>query len=294
MKNNLLVNKKFYIFFLVIGFFLLGHFTDLDDRLLYKLFHFGEKFGIIKESHKKELVSIDEIKKNLSGITYNNISDTLFVITNSPRDIYELDKNGKVLRKIDLEGFRDTEDITYVKDDMFAILDEELSGLFIVKIDENTKVISIDDSIKKFILDVRQFENFGLEGISYDEIEDKFYIVNERNPKQIVSIKGIMTNSNIEIKIKDELLENNHYLADFSAIHFDDIEKRLYILSDESGLLGKVDDKKDFSMYLDLYDNEISSKMTNPEGITKDKDGNIYIVGEPNLFLSIKRDEVLN
>ena len=40
-------------------------------------------------------------------------------------------------------------------------------------------------------------------------------------------------------------------------------------------------------------DNEISSKMMNSEGITKDKEGNIYIVSEPNLFLSIKRDQDL-
>lgn len=37
-------------------------------------------------------------------------------------------------------------------------------------------------------------------------------------------------------------------------------------------------------------DNEISSKMKNSEGITRDKEGNIYIVSEPNLFFSIKKE----
>ncbi|MFW3405168.1 SdiA-regulated domain-containing protein, partial [Aliarcobacter butzleri] len=98
---------------------------DLDDKLLYKFFHWEEEFGILKQNHKKELVVINEIEKNLSGITYNENTDTLFAITNSPRDIYELDKNGNVLRKISLKGFKDTEDITYTKDNKFAILDEE-------------------------------------------------------------------------------------------------------------------------------------------------------------------------
>lgn len=290
MKNSLLVNKKLYIFFLVFFIFVIAHSTDIDDKLLYKFFHWEEKFGIVKGEHKKELISINEIEKNLSGITYNENSDTLFVITNSPRDIYELDKNGKVLRKIDLKGFKDTEDITFIKENTFAILDEELSGIFIVNINEDTKFISIENSIKNFIFDIKKFENFGLEGISYDKVEDKFYVVNERNPKKIVSIKGIMQNNQIEVKVKDELLENNFYLADLSAIHFDDVDRKLYVLSDESALLGRVDDKKSFRKYLDLMDNEISSKMMNPEGITKDKEGNIYIVSEPNLFLSIKRD----
>lgn len=290
MKRILLINKKLLIFFLTIITFVVIHSMDLDDKLLYKFFHWEEEFSILKQNHKKELVVINEIEKNLSGITYNENTDTLFAITNSPRDIYELDKNGNVLRKISLKGFKDTEDITYTKDNKFAILDEELNGLFIVDINDDTKFISIDDSIKKFIFDIKRFENFGLEGISYDKTEDKFYMVNERNPKKIVSVKGIIGNNQLEVNIKDELLENNFYLADLSAIYFDDIDRRLYVLSDESALLGQIDDKKDFRKYLDLMDNEISSKMKNSEGITRDKEGNIYIVSEPNLFFSIKKE----
>lgn len=273
---------------LFLGFII--HYLDLNDKFLYKLFYIGEEFGVIKAKHKKELIVIKEIEENLSGIAHNDDSDTLFAITNSPRDIYELDKNGVILRTIDLKGFKDTEDITYIKDDMFAILDEELNGLFIVNINKDTKVVNIKDCIKKYIFSVKNFENFGLEGISYDKVEDKFYLVNERNPKKIVSIKGIMEDKDIEIKIEDKLFENNHYLSDFSAIHFDDINRRLYILSDESALLGRTDDNEDFTKYFDLSDDEISAKMLHPEGITKDSKGDIYIVGEPNLFLSIKRE----
>ena len=288
--------KKFLLFFIIFCPFLFSiiHYTDIDDKLLFKIFHLNEEFSIIKEKHKKELIVINEIEKNLSGITYNENTDTLFAITNSPRDIYELDKSGNILRKISLKGFKDTEDITYIKDNIFAILDEELSSIFIVEIDNNTKVVYRENSLKEFNIDYRYFENFGLEGISYDNIEDEFYIVNERNPKKIISIKGFMTDSNIKINDNEELEFNNVYLSDFSAIHFDKVMRRLYILSDESKILGRVDDKKKFSKYLDLSNDKISSQMTNPEGITKDKEGNFYIVGEPNLFLSIKRDKVLN
>lgn len=243
-------------------------------------------------SHKENIFyfkEIKEIEKNLSGITYSPKTNTLFAITNAPRDIYELDKQGNVLRIIELKGFRDTEDITYIKDDLFAIVDEDLSGFYIVKITNETSLIDRNDSIKNFMIDVRTLENFGLEGISYDLKNDIFYLVNERNPKKVITVKGFMNSNPIVINEKFEIVENNEYLGDFSAINFDNKSKNIYILSEESRILGRVDDKKSFSKFLDLEDNKTSSNMKNPEGITKDSDGNIYIVGEPNHFLSIKK-----
>ncbi|WP_026803166.1 SdiA-regulated domain-containing protein [Aliarcobacter lanthieri] len=294
MKKSLITNKKVLILSFIISTFVLIHYIDLDDKLLFNLFASENDTMLETEQHTYKLKEIKEIKQNLSGITYSPKTDTLFAITNSPRDIYELNKSGEVLRKIDLEGFRDTEDITYIKDDMFAIVDEELSGAFIVNINNNTKVVDIRDSNKKFMINVRTLENFGLEGISYNKNKDILYLVNERNPKKIITVKGFINDTPIIIKEKFEIVEDNDYLGDFSAIYFDDISKNIYILSEESALLGRVDDKKNFSKYLDLSDNEISSGMTAPEGVTKDKNGDIYIVGEPNLFLSIKRTKALN
>ncbi|WP_228286234.1 SdiA-regulated domain-containing protein [Arcobacter vandammei] len=281
--------KKVSFLVILTTIFVFIHYIDLDDKLLYKVFSSKNNYLVSEENHHYELKYIKYIKKNLSGITYNEKSDTLFVITNSPRDIYELDKNGSILRKIDLKGFKDTEDLTYIKDDMFAILDEKLSSFFVVKIDEDTEIISKKDSIKEFNIDVRNFKNFGLEGISYDKIEDKFYLVNERGPKKIITVKGFMEDIDMEVNYKDELKDNNLYLGDFSAIHFDDKSKNIYILSDESALLARVDNNEKFSKYLDLQEDDLSSKLKAAEGFTKDSDGNFYIVSEPNIFLSIKK-----
>jgi uncharacterized protein YjiK len=282
--------KKITIF--SIGFlsiFSIFHLIDLDDKLLFDIFSKDSQNMI---SHKENIFyfkEIKEIEENLSGITYSPKTNTLFAITNAPRDIYELDKQGNVLRIIELKGFRDTEDITYIKDDLFAIVDEDLSGFYIVKITNETSLIDRNDSIKNFMIDVRTLENFGLEGISYDLKNDIFYLVNERNPKKVITVKGFMNSNPIVINEKFEIVENNEYLGDFSAINFDNKSKNIYILSEESRILGRVDDKKSFSKFLDLEDNKTSSNMKNPEGITKDSDGNIYIVGEPNHFLSIKK-----
>lgn len=280
---------NFTIFAILIIY--LFHYFDLNDKFLYRLFHSDKsKFGTNYE-YNKQFKAILEIEKNLSGITYNPTTDTLFVITNSPRSIYELNKNGEFLREIKLKGFKDTEDITYIKDDMFAILDEKNDTFYIVNIYDDTTKILLDDYVKKFTYSVKNFYNFGLEGIGYNEKNDEFYIVNERNPKKVISIKGIMNDTPIYITTKTKISDNNSYLGDFSAIYFDNKKDELFILSDESSLLGKVDNLGNFTDFLDLYPSIIIPGSINIEGVTKDNDGNIYIVGEPNFFLSIKKVE---
>ncbi|RXI27908.1 SdiA-regulated domain-containing protein [Aliarcobacter trophiarum] len=282
--------KKLTILFIgFLSIFTLLHIFDLDDKLLFDIFSTKSQTMFLEKENNIYFKEIKGIRKNLSGITYNPKSNTLFAITNAPRDIYELDTNGNILRVIKLKGFRDTEDITYIKDDLFAIVDEELSGFYIIKITSNTSKIYKEDSLKSFMIDVRTTENFGLEGISYDQKNDIFYLANERNPKKIITIKGFMLDNPIVMDEKFDIIEDNDYLGDFSAIYFDNENENIYILSDESRLLGRVDNNKNFSKYLDLEENEIYSQMKHPEGITKDKDGNIYIVGEPNHFLSIKK-----
>ncbi|MDX9814327.1 MAG: SdiA-regulated domain-containing protein [Sulfurimonas sp.] len=276
-------NKIFYLLFFISTATFITHYLDIDDKALFYLSH-DEKNNIIdKNSYIYKTKTIDSIKKNLSGVTYNENSDTLFVITNSPKMVYELDKNGDLLRTIKLDGFSDTEDLTHIKDELFAIVDERLSSIVVVLVPQEATTIYKNEHIKKFKLDVKIFENFGLEGISYDKDKDKFYVVNERSPKKILTIQGLLSGSDIKVKHHDELLDQNSFLSDLSAIHFDEQSKNIYLLSEESSLLARVDDGKNFNKYLSI-------PLEYPEGITKDLDGNFYIVSEPNIFLSITHE----
>lgn len=278
--------KKIILFSSLLIFILFfTSFSGLDNKIIFDYYLDSNKYDISKIKQEKQYTYIKEIKNNLSGITYNKNTDTLFAITNSPRDIYELDKNGKVLREIKLNGFEDTEDLTYVKDNLFAILDEENNAFYIIKIDNNTKKISIKDSMIKFELDVKNFKNLGYEGISYNEKEDIFYIVNEKIPKKIVSVKGLITSRNIKIEMLDKIIDSNYYLSDFSGIYFDDNSNDLYLLSDESAILAHTTKEGKFRSYLDLDKKYIPQA----EGVTIDKEGNVFIVSEPNIFLKIKK-----
>ena len=277
-------------FFFFIFLFLLLDYGDLDDKYLFNISSDNlKKIDTQKSLNVEFLKVITEIKDNLSGVTYSPKTDTLFAITNAPRFVYELSKKGEILRTIELLGFNDTEDITYIEDDLFAIVDEENKTFYVVRIKENQTSINIFESIKQVKLDYNYFENFGLEGITYNKSKDEFYLVNERLPKKVISVEGLMSGKTLKIKTLDNLIKNNYYLSDLSAIHFDNIKKELFLLSDESKILAMVNQEGDFISFFDIKADPYLSKMIHPEGITTDNDGNIYIVGEPNIFLSLSK-----
>ncbi|MBP7227389.1 MAG: SdiA-regulated domain-containing protein [Aliarcobacter sp.] len=277
-----------FFFFLLL--FLLLDYGDLDDKYLFKNSSDNLKKIDSKNSLNIEFLKvITEIEDNLSGVTYSPKTDTLFAITNAPRFVYELSKKGEILRTIELLGFNDTEDITYIEDDLFAIVDEENKTFYVVRIKENQTSINIFESIKQVKLDYNYFENFGLEGITYNKSKDEFYLVNERLPKKVISVEGLMSGKTLKIKTLDNLIKNNYYLSDLSAIHFDNIKEELFLLSDESKILAMVNQEGDFISFFDIKADPYLSKMIHPEGVTTDNDGNIYIVGEPNIFLSLSK-----
>ena len=277
-----------FFFFLLL--FLLLDYGDLDDKYLFKNSSDNLKKIDSKNSLNIEFLKvITEIEDNLSGVTYSPKTDTLFAITNAPRFIYELSKKGEILRTIELLGFNDTEDITYIEDDLFAIVDEENKTFYVVRIKENQTSINIFESIKQVKLDYSYFENIGLEGNTYNKNKGEFYLVNERLPKKVISVEGLMSGKTLKIKTLDNLIKNNYYLSDLSAIHFDNIKEELFLLSDESKILAMVNQEGDFISFFDIKADPYLSKMIHPEGVTTDNDGNIYIVGEPNIFLSLSK-----
>ena len=232
------MKKVIKFFILTFSFFFFLNYLDYDDRFLYLLASDRlEKIDINRNLNIKLLKAIPKINKNLSGITYSPHTDTLFAITNSPRNIYELTKKGEVLRKIDLSGFKDTEDISYIKEKLFAIVDEKHNTFYIVKINKNTTKIDISNKIKQVSLDYNNFENFGLEGITYNTSSDEFYLVNEKFPKKMILVEGLINKDRITIRTHDNIAKNNLYLGDFSGIHFNNLRKELFVISGESKIL---------------------------------------------------------
>jgi len=61
---------------------------------------------------------------DLSGLTFNHQTNTLFSVLNSQPFIVELDTEGNLLRQIPVIGVRDLEGISHIEDDRYVVVDE--------------------------------------------------------------------------------------------------------------------------------------------------------------------------
>jgi uncharacterized protein YjiK len=229
---------------------------------------------------------VDGIRENLSGITYHPPSGLLYAVTNNPRKIHVLNKNGELQRTIDLPGFRDTESITYLYDNFFVIAEENLYNLMRVEITEATESISHDQAIR-FNLAEKDDDNSGIEGVAWSQ-QFGLFAVKETPPGILhqpvdgrgmgVDLSGLLS---MRLKVRD--------YAGLSVLPGK--EDGLLILSESSDSLHVVDMQGRELSRLSLREGKLGliGWLWQPEGVAIDDDGRIYVVGEPNQFLVLKR-----
>eukprot|EP01029_Cantina_marsupialis_P014381 TRINITY_DN31790_c0_g1_i1.p1 TRINITY_DN31790_c0_g1~~TRINITY_DN31790_c0_g1_i1.p1 ORF type:complete len:293 (-),score=20.76 TRINITY_DN31790_c0_g1_i1:64-942(-) len=291
------MNLKKILFLFLFGyvFFI---FSDYNDRVYASINDVKNEIKGVKSSldlsdYKVDIEAkkIKSIKENLSGITYSDKTNTLFAITNSPRAIYELSKKGKVLRKIKLKGFKDTEGITYLFDNMFAFVDERKQKVFIFEIKKKTKKINSNDTKDSFALKINSYKNFGYEGIAYRKSDQTIFIINEKFPVQLIEISNFLNKKNLQINFDSRLSTFNHFMADFAGLHYHEKSQSLLFLSEESKSIAQVDSLGRQVSFLQLEKGFMNLKKDIPqaEGITVDNEDTLFIVSEPNLFYSFKR-----
>lgn len=270
--------------------FLFNNFYNHVNLYISQIVNFDKK-DINIQSYKVQIEAkeFSNIEKNLSGLTYNFLTNTFFAISNRPRNIYELNKNGDIIRQIKLSGFKDTEGITHIKNDTFALVDEKKESIIIVKIDELTNNINYKES-KIIKLEIKNFENFGFEGVTYNSFKNTILIANEKFPMKIIEISNWETNN--PIFQKSEIFENiKQYVSDISSFTFNEKTNNFIILSDESKMILEVNQKGKLLSYQYLTKGKmyLENDIPQPEGITIDKENNIYIVSEPNLFYKFSK-----
>jgi len=235
--------------------------------------------------------TINEIPRQLSGVTYRDSTETLFMVTNEgenegdPPVVYETEKDGTVRRTIILDGFNDTEGIVHIGGTRFAVSEERRGRITFFDIPASTpNIITIDYSDAKIAALSPTLgpwgANNGLEGVSYNPAMNTIYTVKEKastkyydfpNP---VSFPVTITNAsefctNASLNFLD--IAGVHHLG----LNFEGSVEVL-LLSEENKTLKHVDGNCNVIGEFSL------SFMNQPEGVTMDNEGNIYIVGEDN------------
>ena len=229
---------------------------------------------------------------NLSGITYHPQSKSFFVVNNNPPNVYSIDKSGRCLRDISLIGFNDTEGIVYLGGIMFAIVEEKKKRINIVEIIDTTTTIDRSEVIDSLQIRTKKDDNNGFEGIAFDEVKQRIYLVNEKRPKQLIAIDGLVNKyKKIKITIDFRQLPRYLFMDDLSGLHFDAKTRHLLYVSDESNIVAEGSIDGEVISYMELRKGYTGLKDDIPkaEGITMDDEGNIYIISEPNLLYQFSR-----
>lgn len=225
---------------------------------------------------------------DLSGLTFNSETGTLFSVLNNRPVIVELDRNGALIREITVSSVDDMEGITHIESDLFALADERNNTLYLARITAESRHIELDNQ-PKLSLALQGRKNKGFEGISWDENRQRLLIVEEREPIRVLEITGFVDGSSTpSAVIINQLDFDKHrlWLRDLSSITHERDTDSVLLLSDESRLVIEYDSQGRTASYLSLWGGAhgLVNDIPQAEGIAIGSDGEIYIVSEPNLF----------
>ncbi len=179
-----------------------------------------EKYRVDIEA--KEITGIDD---DLSGLTYNIETNTLFSVLNGHPLIVEIDLEGKLLRKIEVRGVKDMEGITHVEGNRYVVADESDQKLLLLEIGNEIDVLDAADAPQLSLGITANGSNKDFEGVSWDDINRRLLVVKERNPLSIFEVTGFVDggqqqNLNVSKITPDKF--SNIKLRDFSSITYHD------------------------------------------------------------------------
>ena len=220
------------------------------------------------------------IKKNLSGLTWNPETKTLFATTNEPEYLYEISSDGKLLRSVKLLGFKDTEGLTYIHGNIFAIIEERRGLLNILHVPDNATEIK-HDRYNCVDFGLSPSKNKGFEGVSYDPETRTIFTMREGKPFIRFDIFLDEQFSPVDVKLVQlpKLKIKDVASLVFSASGY------FWILSEASGQIIELNSNGEVLRTFNLH---IDRKKFKPEGITLCFDDILYIVGEPNILAAYR------
>ncbi len=211
--------------------------------------------------------------REASAVTYNWDTDTLFVVGDEGDALVEVSKTGQEISVMSLSGFDDTEGLTYVGNGQFVITEERIQDAFLL---DYAAGGSVDRSSLAWADLGSTVGNIGIEGISYNPSNSTFLTVKEKTPQQInvntidfsagtAAVSSLFAADGLGVKD----------LSDIQILTTVGLDNNLLIFSQESALLMEVDMAGTLLSQFDF-----TGLSGSAEGVTIDRDGNIYVVSE--------------
>ncbi|MBV2134151.1 SdiA-regulated domain-containing protein [Pseudomonas sp. MAP12] len=223
-----------------------------------------------------------------SGLTWNPPSDTLFTVTGKHPKLVELSRDGQVLRSIALVGFADPEAVEALGDGRLAIVDERHHLLAVFRLAADAQRLDLADTAR-YDLGFADAGNKGFEGLAWNPRTRRLLLAKERDPLGLFSLP-LPDAADAGVTL-EALPSASLPVRDLSSLTVDPRSGRTLLLSDESRLLLELDEQGRPFSFLSLFGgrNGLTGSIAQPEGVTMDAQGNIYVVGEPNRFYVFSR-----
>jgi len=220
--------------------------------------------------------AVDGIPQNLSGLTWNAETGTLFAVTNEPEVAFELTPEGRVLRRIALRGFKDTEGITHIGGTLFALVEERRGILSVIRIPAGVTAVDHDQATT-LALGKSKPKNKGFEGLSYDPATRTLTTMREGKPYVILTVS-------LDEDFRPGAIRRDRLpdlCVDDVASLVQDPDGSIWVLSEASSRIVHLDRE---GRELRRFALQHGDQSFQAEGITRSPDGRVFVVGEPNIL----------
>ncbi|WP_445636577.1 LTD domain-containing protein [Nostoc sp. DSM 114161] len=244
-----------------------------------------------------------KLAQEVSAVTYNWDTDTLFVVGDGSTSIVQVTKTGQLIDSMTLApgnspqgtDFYDTEGLTYIGGGKFVLIEERDRQANLFTYLPNTTLTKSDVQTVKLGTTVG---NIGIEGISYDPLTNGFIAVKETQPEGIFQTNidfaaGTATNGSPTTVNSTDLFNpalanlldfaDVYALSNLSSLNGQADYSHLLVLSQESGKIVEIDRSGNIYSSLTIVSNPgnpLSVVDQQHEGLTMDKDGYLYVVSE--------------
>lgn len=233
---------------------------------------------------------IEGLDDDVSALTFNPQTGTLFAVLNGEPLLVELSVEGRLLRKVRINGVQDMEGLTYVAGNRFVIAEERTQRLIEIEVADDAVELDVAGAPSLTIgLDLNG--NKGFEGLSWDQRLQRLLVVKERDPLRVLAVSGFIgapPGSPIAVRIEELKSPDSPWLfmRDLSSLSLHDETGHLLLLSDESNMLVEYDEDSHPRSLLGLWRGMHGLEHTVPqaEGLAMDEQQRLYLVSEPNLF----------
>ena len=244
---------------------------------------------------KGKTAPIEEIVANLSGVTWNPVTQTYLGVTDS-RWLHELDADITHLREIELTNANgaDTEDIAWLglskAGHEYAIVTEQGNLLVGVVPDDGSTSLDLSTWQTIAYAGPPKTGNKGGEGVAWDAASGTFWVCTEKSPMIVYTFARPKGSDDVSweadlvvtepFDAEDALYPD---VTDVSSCIYDPRTGHLLVLSHESSVVLEVDPANGDiwgALHVDLS----YGGADKPEGITFDDAYHLLLVGEPNLY----------